>query len=69
MLDISYMIGSVVDAIVSVIGTVMSILAENVETIALVMAMGLVVGAVTEFGKSAFSSIRDMMLLEEYSEE
>ncbi|RLF42869.1 MAG: hypothetical protein DRN17_07165 [Thermoplasmata archaeon] len=59
--DISYMIGSVVDAITSVIGTVMSVLAENAETIAMVMVMGLVVGAVTKFGRSAFSSIRGML--------
>jgi len=59
--DISYMIGSVVDAIVSVIGTVMAVLAENAETIALVMVMGLVVGAVTRFGRSAFASLRGML--------
>ncbi|MCK4328924.1 hypothetical protein KAX02_03670 [candidate division WOR-3 bacterium] len=61
MADISYMIGNVVDAIVTVIGTMMTVLAENAETIALVMVMGLVVGAVVKFGKSAFRGMRGML--------
>ncbi|MCK4329669.1 hypothetical protein KAX02_07480 [candidate division WOR-3 bacterium] len=61
MADISYMIGNVVDAIVTVIGTMMTVLAENAETIALVMVMGLVVGAVVKFGRSAFSGMRRML--------
>jgi len=61
MADISYMIGNVVDAIVTVIGTMMTVLAENAETIALVMVMGLVVGAVVKFGRSAFRGMRGML--------
>ena len=61
MADISYMIGNVVDAIVTVIGTMMTVLAENAETIALVMVMGMVIGAVVKFGKSAFRGIKGMM--------
>jgi len=63
MADISYMIGNVVDAIVTVVGTMMTVLAENAETIALVVVMGLVIGAVVKFGRSAFRSMRGMLPL------
>jgi len=61
MADLTYMIGNVVDAVISVINTLVSVLAENAEALALIMVMGLVVGAAVKFGRSAFRSLRGII--------
>jgi len=63
MADLTYMIGNVVDAVISVINTVVSVLAENAEALALIMVMGLVVGAAVKFGRSAFRGLRGLIPL------
>jgi len=61
MADLSYMIGSIVDAIVSVLTTIVSAIADNAETIALLVVTGLIIGAVVRYGRSMFAGLRGML--------
>jgi len=61
MADISYMIGTLIDAVVSVLTTIMTAIADNAETIALLVVTGMIIGAVVRYGRSLFTSFRALI--------
>jgi len=57
------LITNIVNAIVSVFSTVATVLADNAETIALLLVMGIVVAGVVKFGSTMWAGLRRMIPL------